>query len=201
MSSGQAKSCCSCGCLVSTAISAIFLWLAFRILTPTCSIENFDVFALQKTPNNNSIHYDLKLKNRNFNKGIYYDALNLTFYYKPNRSNFPVGNVTIDSFYQGFWKSTHRVGDIEPKGVNLKNANGDAVFRVELATEVRYRSPLWKTKRHSLVVGADLKVNDQGSLIKGKGNNGIKLSSAPGRRMSWISVGGILGTLFFIHSL
>ncbi|KAL9232377.1 hypothetical protein vseg_007496 [Gypsophila vaccaria] len=194
-----AQGCCSCSCLLSTTISAIFIWLAFRILSPTCSIEEFDVFTLQKPANNNTIHYDLKLKNRNFNKGIYYDALNLTFYYKPSIQSFLIGNVTIEPFYQGYGKSTHRVGDFDPKGVKLENVDSGTIFSVELATKVRYKSPLWKTKRHNLVVEADLKVNGQGSLIKGKGNKGIKLSSTAGRSVGSFGVGGILGILVFIN--
>ncbi|KAK9674381.1 hypothetical protein RND81_12G229000 [Saponaria officinalis] len=198
MPKGPAKGCCSCSCLISTTISAIFIWLAFRILTPTCSFEEFDVFTLQKPANNNTIHYDLKLKNRNFNKGIYYDTLNITFYYKPNIQSLPIGNITILPFYQGYGKSTHRVGDFDPKGVKLENVTVEAVFSVELAAAVRYKSPLWKTRRRFLVKG-DLKVNGQGSLIKDKGNHGIKLRSAAGRSVDSFGVGGILGILFFIN--
>ncbi|KAK9673977.1 hypothetical protein RND81_12G202900 [Saponaria officinalis] len=208
MSQG-AKKFSACGCLISTIIAAIVIGLAFWILRPKCTIEDFDIFTLHGSNQSTVIHYDIMLKNRNFNKGIYYDTLNLTFYYKPNShdNSFLIGNDTISPFYQGYRKSTHRVGGVEAKGVKSENAalpNGKAVFRVELATEVRYKSPLWKSKRHSLALGADLKVDSRGSLIKGKDKGkeyGIVLVSAAGRSMGCFKVGGILGILIFIHFL
>ncbi|KAL2943842.1 Protein NDR1 [Bienertia sinuspersici] len=197
-----------CGCIFSLGALALCLWLLFVTTKPTCSIEEFDVFALTKTipsssptGHNNTIYYDLKLKNRNFNKGIYYDTLNLTFYYKPNLVNdFPIGNATFTPFYQGHRKSTHRFGDIEAKGVKWEHITKLAIFRVELATSVRYKHLLWKTKRRRFMVGADLKVNDEGSLVKVKGKKGIKLTSNAKNDIGHFQVLGILGILLFIHS-
>lgn len=74
---------------------------------------------------------------------------------------------------------------------------------MELATAVRFKIIFWKTKRHRLVVGADLQVNDQGSLVKRKKNKGIKLSSQAAAKFkvkSWFHLVGILGIFAFIHS-
>lgn len=73
-------------------------------------------------------------------------------------------------------------------------ANGSALFRVELTTAVRYKIIFWKTKRHRLVVGADLQVNDDGSLVKRKKKKGIKLSSGGAKMKASL---GILGVLVF----
>lgn len=193
------QDCCRCWCkFISTSgTTAISLWLLLYTSTPLCSIEEFDAFALNKT-SNSTLHYDLKLKNRIFNKGIYYDALNLAFYYKPNLSHYLIGNATYPAFYQGHHKSTHRVGSLDAaRGVVWENAK--AVFRVELATAVRYKNAFWKTKRHRLVVAADLQVNDQGSLVKRKGNKGIKMSSAAAQVKGCLDLVGILGILVFVH--
>ncbi|KMS98510.1 hypothetical protein BVRB_4g092030 [Beta vulgaris subsp. vulgaris] len=190
------RSCC--GCIFSLGLCALSLWLLLYHKTPTCSIEEFDVFALKEiTTNNKTIHYDVKLKNRIINKGIYYDALNVTFYDK----NDIIGNVNFSPFYQGHHKGTHRVGNIDARGVHWENDTATAIFRVELATVVRYKHLLWKSKRHRLVLGADLKVNDQGSLVKRKGNKGIKLSSGAGKinNKGRFELLGILGILVFIH--
>lgn len=73
------------------------------------------------------------------------------------------------------------------------------VFRVELATAVRYKNTFWKTKRHRLVVGADLEVNERGSLVKGKDNKGIKLSSkAVNNTKGYFQ---LMAILLFIHFL
>lgn len=203
---------CCCSFIFTSGLTALFLWLSLRSSSPTCSIEQFDAFALNKTSNsttqtkttNHSLFYDLKLKNRNKDMGVYYDALNLTFYY----ASKPIGNTTYPAFYQGHQKDTNRIGSFDAtRGVNWENAtaavstNGSAVFRVELATAVRYKIIFWKTKRHRLVVAADLHVNDQGSLVKRKKNKGIKLSSGAAKIVGCLHFVGILGISVFIHFL
>ncbi|KMS98513.1 hypothetical protein BVRB_4g092060 [Beta vulgaris subsp. vulgaris] len=121
----------------------VLLWLLIKPSIPKCYIEEFDVFALRENTNsthlNNTIYYNLKLKNRNTDKGVYYDTINLNFYYKPNEyTSLAIGNSTFTPFYQGKYKSTHRVGNIEPRGVRWGNATASTVmFRVELVTAVR----------------------------------------------------------------
>jgi len=202
-------SCCRCCCsfIFTSCLTALFLWLSLRTSSPTCSIEQFDASALNKTANsttknNHTLHYDLKLKNTNKDMGVYYDALNLTFYY----ASKPIGNATYPAFYQGHHKFTDRIGSFDAtRGLNWENAttavsaNGSAVFRVELATAVRYKIIFWKTKRHRLVVAADLRVNDQGSLVKRKKNKGITLSSGAARIKGCFDLMGILGILAFVH--
>ncbi|KAL2943833.1 Protein NDR1 [Bienertia sinuspersici] len=179
-------SCCRCCCsfIFTLGLTALFLWLNLKTNNPTCSIENFDVFVLNKTApnfiikNNHTIRYDLKLNNKNNkDKGIYYDTLNLTFYHKPNTSLITLGNATFDPFYQGHEKSTHRINTLDARGVKWENATAvTAKFRVELNTSVRFKIVFWKTKRRRLELGADLEVNDQGSLVKKK-KKGVKLTS------------------------
>ncbi|XP_021758801.1 protein NDR1-like, partial [Chenopodium quinoa] len=214
-STRKKKSCkacinCASNCFAIALISITIWLLLFKTVSPTLSIEEFDLFALHRVTNNfsrykNIFQYDLKLQNNknNFNKGIYYDALDLSFNYKPNLNMF-IGNATISSFYQGHQKATHRVGDINivTRGVRWENATVPLVFRVELATKVRYKNMIWKTKRHHLVVGVDFKVNDQGRLLKGKDNMGMKLISKGERNnKGCFELLGIFSILIFIHSL
>lgn len=54
-------------------------------------------------------------------------------------------------------------------------SNGsNPVFRVNLATAVRFKIVGIKTKRHKLVVGTNVEVNDSGEKVEKKG---IKLKS------------------------
>lgn len=209
----EEQSCCGCCCrlIFTSGLTTLFLWLSLRVNSPTCSIENFTVFALNKTANssiisnnnnnNHTIRYDLKLNNKdNKDKGIYYDTLNLTFYYKLNQTSVLLGNATFKNFYQGHGKKTHRIATIDGgKGVKWENDTATtASFRVELNTSVRYKILFWKTKRHRLDLSAVLLVDETGSLIKRK-KKGIKFTSK-----AWNSSGcnvmvlGILGFLSFI---
>jgi len=69
---------------------------------PICSIEQFDFIAPNETINANHttriIIYDLEVNSNNRDRGIYYDALNLTFYYKnqPKPSFVPIGNAILN---------------------------------------------------------------------------------------------------------
>ncbi|CAO2835961.1 unnamed protein product [Amaranthus hypochondriacus] len=71
--SEENSSCCRCCCsfIFTSGLTALFIWLNLRAHNPVCSIENFDVFSLNKSANssiinnNRTIHYDLKLNNKN----------------------------------------------------------------------------------------------------------------------------------------
>ncbi|CAO2835960.1 unnamed protein product [Amaranthus hypochondriacus] len=184
--SEENSSCCRCCCsfIFTSGLTALFIWLNLRAHNPVCSIENFDVFSLNKSANssiinnNRTIHYDLKLNNKNNkDKGIYYDILNLTFYYKPNQTLISLGNASFPAFYQGHEKKTHRISSIDGKRVKWENDTATmAEFRVELNTSVRFKIVFWKTKRHRLDLRADLLINEEGSLIKRK-KKGVKFTS------------------------
>ncbi|KAK9689101.1 hypothetical protein RND81_09G035400 [Saponaria officinalis] len=194
--------CCKCifSFTITLALTALFLWLSLRPSNPTFSINQFYVFTLNNNTNNNhTIFYDLKLNNNNNDKGIYYDALNLTFYYKfSNFSYYPIGSGNYTGFYQGHGKHTDRVGVVVMRsGVVVKwendvfetvSKNGVVVFRVEVVTAVRFRIVFWKTKRRRFEVGSDLRVDDHGGLIKRKKNKGIKLSNGVGVIKEWFKL-------------
>ncbi|KAF5195290.1 Ndr1-like, partial [Thalictrum thalictroides] len=180
--------CCRCctGFIFTLGLTALFLWLSLRPDKPTLSIEEFYIPALNKTLNdtsNTTISFDFKLRNNNKDKGVYYDDLNLTFYYTHNLG-LPVANFTIPGFRQGFKKSAHRIQTVPTVGLpwdearrEVSNGTG-AVFRVDLKTRVRYRIIGVKTKRHTIKIGANLTVKDMGALVKHK-DKGVKLSYAP----------------------
>lgn len=148
---------------------------------PICSIEDLSIHALtNKSHNftnttNTAIFFDLNLHNENDDKGIYYDALTLTLYQPPNLTT-PVGSSTYPGFYQGHSTNTHL--PVEARELALTEAvwNGSgAVFRVKLEMTVRFKIVWWKSKRHHLVVTADVKVNGFGRKVEKKG---IRLTSA-----------------------
>ncbi|CAO2833497.1 unnamed protein product [Amaranthus hypochondriacus] len=194
------------GCIFSLTITIILLVIFLKHSNPTISIEEFDVYTLKTTKissslnHNDTIHYDLKLKNPNINNGIYFDTLNLTFYYKvDNINNIPIGKAIFSPFYLGHKEVARRVGKILPRVVKWNHVKPPLMFRVELVTMMRYKSSIWKKKSH-LVVGANLEVDDHGSLVKGKHNKGVVLKSK-GTRNSNGQFGFVcmlLGILVFI---
>ncbi|KAI3976056.1 hypothetical protein MKX01_016739 [Papaver californicum] len=189
----EQPSCCKCctGFIFSSGLTALLLWLTLKPSSPKYSIESFYVPILNKTPNYNitssqatTISFDLRLKNENRNKGIYYDALHLTFfyYYPANSSFLQIGNITIPEFYQGHLKTAHRVESIQTYGVSWKdvktkvsNGSCSTMFRVDLDTRVRYKIMLSRTRRHRMRLGVNITVDDEGAKSVKKG---LRFSSA-----------------------
>ncbi|KAH6786427.1 hypothetical protein C2S52_005979 [Perilla frutescens var. hirtella] len=182
-------SCCRCCCnlIITSGLTALFLWLSLRTSKPTCSIEKLYVAALNTTDNsaaarsNRTIYFDLKLANSMKDKGVHYANITLNFYYN---STIPVANYTVPEFYQGHKKSTRRRDLVAATGVPWAAAldavsNGSAVsFRVRLATRVKFKILFWYTKRHALDVAGDVQVNATGNKVNKKGVK-LKKSAAP----------------------
>lgn len=216
--SGEGGCCrCLCSFILTTGLTALFLWLSLRGSNPKCSIQDFYVPALNLSANstvrssNHSIYFDLKLDNGMKDKGVRYDDINLTFYYSPNHTNYnnlPIGNYTINRFYQGHGKDTHRKALVETRGVPWANAsetvssNGTVVFRLDLSTKVRYKILFWYTKKHKFTVGANVDVNATGQKVNSK--KGIRLKSAAATaelRVSRLSLVGFFVVLCFLDLL
>ncbi|XP_021758537.1 protein NDR1-like [Chenopodium quinoa] len=204
----------SIGSFIFISIIVLLYFYFNRRIIPICSIEEFTVFALQEKPTNstlqtnNTIHFDLKVKNKkSILLGIYYDALKLTFFYKRNIHSFPIeiGDANFRPFFlrnsKSHSMSTNRTGSIDVRGVKWENdtvVSSQVVFRVELLTKYRYKRLLWTSGRYHLLVGADLEVNNEGSLVN---NKGVKLKSKAGRNSNVrFELMGILGILIFILS-
>lgn len=205
-SGGGGGGCCRCctSFILTLGFTALFMWLSLRTSKPVCSIQDIYVPPLNISANSTyyQIYFHLKLDNENKDKGIYYDPLNLTFYYPPNLTT-PIGNMTFPGFYQGHKKSTRRKHWVEVHGVPWAAAikavsNGSAVFRVDLATAVRFKVMVWKTKRHKLVVGADVEVNNLGQKVKKKG---VRLTSGTPERKRYHARAGPLVVLLSVLSL
>ncbi|KAJ0046720.1 hypothetical protein Pint_04250 [Pistacia integerrima] len=146
----------------------------------------------------------LKLQNPNKDKGIFYDPVNVTIRNKSNTTNITyIGNYIVPKFYQGHKKTAKKVGNLTVDKKVLERAvfaNGTAVFRVDMETAVRFKIMAWKTKRHRIVVGADVVVNDQGSKNPPgqKKPKDVKLSQAPMGLKFCGMVGILLNFLVFI---
>ncbi|XP_057766503.1 protein NDR1-like isoform X2 [Salvia miltiorrhiza] len=161
---------CCCSFIITSGLTALFLWLSLRTSKPTCSVEKLYVAALNTTDNsagNRTIYLDLKLANGMKDKGVRYANITLSLYY--NSSLQPIANYTLPGFYQGHKKSTHRRSLVPAPGLPWAMAldavsNGSAVsFRVRLATRVNFKIIFWYTKRYRLEVAGDVQVNATGN--------------------------------------
>ncbi|KAK9155854.1 hypothetical protein Sjap_003334 [Stephania japonica] len=204
---------CCCSSIFSLGLAALFLWLSLRPSKPTFYIESFYVPALNKTASNDgqrrntTMEFELLLKNRNKDSGIFYDQLNLTIYHGGDLSH-PVANLSIPAFRQGKKKKAHRREAVAAAGVPWEAARreaaagGGTVFRVGVATLLRYRIVFWKTRRYGMSVAGNVTVNASG--LKST-EDGVKLSSSSPTLLCGLSrvgvvvlvVAGIFVNLFF----
>ncbi|KAI3847016.1 hypothetical protein MKW92_029431 [Papaver armeniacum] len=110
---------CYLGLLLTPCIICLVVWLTIRSSPPGFSIHKFTVPALNQTSSsfnssriiNATISFEAKLKNENKEKGIYYDALNLTlYYYHENKSSFlPIEIFLCLRFIKVVKKQLHAV--------------------------------------------------------------------------------------------
>ncbi|XP_073273906.1 protein NDR1-like [Primulina huaijiensis] len=194
MAKNDPGGCCRCCCsfIVTSGLTALFMWLSLRTSYPTCSIEQFYVPALDNSTDNHTIFFDLLLANRMKDKGVSYNNISLTFLYGgKGPSSINIANYTVKGFYQGHKKKAHRAELVQTTGVPWSEAiaavsNGSTVnFGVRLATRVKFKIMFWYTKRHQLAVSADVAVGGGGQKVNKKGK-GIKLTSrAPDRGWHW----------------
>ncbi|MCL7023188.1 hypothetical protein MKW94_030828 [Papaver nudicaule] len=160
--------------IFSLSLIVLVIWFTVQPIKPHCSLEYFYIPALDKASNDSqaknstAISVELSFWNRNSEKSIYYDNLNMTLHYYGKISTLPIGNTSIPKFYQHHMHTNHHAEKIQTFGVpwedlKMKASNGSsAVFRVDLVTNVRYRNGIWKTRRHELRLGVNVTVNDQG---------------------------------------
>ncbi|CAN4096696.1 unnamed protein product [Withania somnifera] len=149
--------------IFTAGLTALFIWLSLRTTKPSCSLENFYLPALKISDNSNTtrpnhtLFFQLNLNNKMKDKGVRYDDIKLSFYYGINTS-IPIGNCTVPGFYQGHDKKAHKEGELQTQKMPWNTAlkivsNGSkVVFRVDVATRVRYKVIFWFSKRHNLTV-------------------------------------------------
>ncbi|KAG5235648.1 NON RACE-SPECIFIC DISEASE RESISTANCE family protein [Salix suchowensis] len=150
--------CCRCCCsfIFTSGLTALFMWLSLRTTSPACALSKFYI-PLDQTKNLTTLEFELRLKNTNKDKGVYYDPINVTGHKKKATKNGTIPDISRDEV------SRAAIG------------NGSmAVFWVDLATSVRYKILMFKTKRHKIRVGASVEVNGTISKVYPKD---IKLKS------------------------
>ncbi|XP_012070741.1 protein NDR1-like [Jatropha curcas] len=196
--------CKCCNFTVGLVIAALFMWQRFTTAKPKCFLQEIYVPALNQSsnsPSNTTLFFQLKLENTNIVKGVYYDPVNVTFFDSPNRTH-SIGNFTIPKFYQGRNKKAIKSGEINDTGLDIEAvlravSNGSVVFRVDMATSVRNKFVVFKTKRRRINVGAYVNVSNQGTQVNPR--KGVRLSSSVGKigSSSYEKI-GILLIKFFI---
>ncbi|TXG67387.1 hypothetical protein EZV62_008662 [Acer yangbiense] len=195
----ESRGCCRCcfSFIFTLGLTSLFMWLSLRTSDPKCSIDTFYLPALNTSlsnsarSTNNTLYFVIKLENPNKDKGIYYDDVNVNVTVSvqngtSTKNNSLIGSSVIPKFYQGHKKKAYKNGSvvIDRQQAVIKavlNNYTAAEFRVDMTTAVRFKIMAWKTKRHKIRVGGNVKVNDHGSR-EGKKNK-LTSMAAPKKEM------------------
>ncbi|XP_061975019.1 protein NDR1-like [Populus nigra] len=197
--------CCRCCCsfIFTLGLTSLFMWLSLRTSSPDCLLRKFYI-PLNQTSNLTTLEFELRFKNTNKDKGVYYDPINVTFFDSPNRSHF-IGNFTIPKFYQGHKKKATKnftIPNIDRKvvvqAIPAGNGSTTTSFRVDLATSVRYKILMFKTKRDKIRVGLNFDVN--GTVIKVNPKD-LKLKSNANKIRSYYGQMGVFLFNFLVLGL
>jgi len=186
---------------------ALFIWLSLRVDEPKLYIDKIYLPALNKTLNstsrsNTTFTFRLKLNNPNKDKGIQYDPIHLNFtFFNTLNATLPLGNVTLNGFYQGHEKKAKKNGVVEASVKNLtasiKGINGKVYLRVDYVTAVKYKILVWYTKRDQLWGGANVEIGDSGEKM---GKKSVRLGGNEPKVIvsgAWKVYGGYRALLVF----
>lgn len=165
--------------VITVSLVSLITWFGMHPLRPRCTLGKFYIPTLDKasnatnTVNSTAISFELSFWNRNTEKKVYYDKVNMTFsyYYGNDGLSLPIGNTSIPPFHQRYLRTRDHVETVQTFGVpweevkkKVSNGNTPAIFRVDLETHVRFKNGIWKTKRHELRLGVNVTVNDHGMM-------------------------------------
>ncbi|CAA3001199.1 NDR1-like [Olea europaea subsp. europaea] len=189
-----------CCLIIVFIITLLIILITVKTIkeSPSCSVKNFYVPALNRLDNantsssNNFIFFDLQLKNGLDEISVRYDPINLAFFYGPNTS-LSIGNYTLGGFHQGKKKGAQRRDVVETHGVPWDDAvkavsNGSTViFRLDLTAKIRFKEWFFMSKKRNLAVWANMEINNSGKKVQ---KEAIELTSGSSR------IGGYLNTMW-----
>ncbi|KAJ3700998.1 hypothetical protein LUZ61_004703 [Rhynchospora tenuis] len=164
-------------CSLPLILLGIVLFNTFHV-PPLFQLKRLYIPALDKSLNtstNATITFHFSLENLEPYSKIYYDPLNITFYDSPNQNN-SIAEFTLPDFFEREQSDVDYSGTVNAAGLDLETAkseiatNGFKVFRVALATSVRYDFyGFWKTGRSGYSRSVDVKIGDTGDANLGTG--------------------------------
>uniref|UniRef100_A0A166FAF5 Late embryogenesis abundant protein LEA-2 subgroup domain-containing protein n=2 Tax=Daucus carota subsp. sativus TaxID=79200 RepID=A0A166FAF5_DAUCS len=176
------------------------------------SIQDFYIAGAEGTSGSNFnqsiIYFKLDIVNPGKSMGVYYDNINLTFsYYATEDDLVPLANYAIQGFRQGVDKKTDRkdfvvttrgmawqeISNNVPVLSLLPSVSSDVVFRVDLATAVRFREFMTGTKSKRLETMAWCEVEVDQMTGKKSSDKAIKLNHMIKHHLSgWLVFGLII---------
>lgn len=156
------------GLLFLIGIISFILWLSLRPHRPRFFIQDFSI-----PEGNSQIVYSVTARNSNQNIGVYYDSVQVAVFYQEDQNIG--GSPVLFPFYQEPKNTTVIAGTLSGPGLTATGqqwqqiaadrARGDAVFRLEITSVIRFKISSWDSKRHRMHANCPVHVGSDGSIL------------------------------------
>ncbi|XP_075499529.1 NDR1/HIN1-like protein 3 [Primulina tabacum] len=160
--------------LFLVGIISFILWLSLRPHRPRFHIEEFSIPALVQDSGfqNAQIIYNVTARNANQNIGIYYDSMQVTVYYQDQSIG---SSPVLSSFYQKPKNTTIIAGTLRGASLTVNSerweqfmatrAQGQAVFRLDVVSVIRFKISSWDSKHHKMHADCPVGVGPDGLIL------------------------------------
>lgn len=165
------------GLLAIVGLITFILWLSLRPHRPHIFLNDFSIPALGHGdggggPENAHISLTVTARNSNQGIGIYYDASQVTVYYREKS----VGGYQVSTtFYQQPKNSTLFASTLSGSSLTLTESQwkqmlhdrsrGAVIFRVELVSTIRFKISSWSSKHHRFHANCPAGLGQDGKLL------------------------------------
>ncbi|URE11454.1 disease resistance 1 [Musa troglodytarum] len=148
---------------------ALLFYLTYRPIKPVYYLTAFSLLlnsSSSSAPGAVVASFELAIKNRNKELGVYHDDLGLSLSLPPFNSSSSATAV-VPGFYQGHHRTASKEGFFNPSSSSSKRpwaavANGSAVLLIAVESAVRYKAVAWRSRRHRVSLAAEVAIDREG---------------------------------------
>ncbi|CAD5179085.1 unnamed protein product [Musa acuminata subsp. malaccensis] len=161
--------------LLTIVFLVLLFYLTYRPIKPRYYLTAFSLLLNSSSSSSSSApgagaavaSFELAIKNRNKELGVYHDDLGLSLSLPPFNSSSSATAV-VPGFYQGHQRTASKAGFfILSSSSSSKRpwpavANGSAVLRIAVESAVRYKAVAWRSRRHRVSLAAEVAIDGEG---------------------------------------
>ncbi|RZS16773.1 hypothetical protein BHM03_00048812 [Ensete ventricosum] len=155
--------------LLTILFLALLFYLTYRPIKPRYYLTAFSLLLNSSSSASGAgavvASFELAVKNRNKELGVYHDDLGLSLSLSRFNSS-PSATAVVPGFYQGHQRTASKAGFFSPssssKGPWAAVANSSAVLRIAVETAVRYKAVAWRSRRHRVSLAAEVAIDREG---------------------------------------
>ncbi|CAL9095663.1 unnamed protein product [Musa acuminata var. zebrina] len=161
--------------LLTIVFLVLLFYLTYRPIKPRYYLTAFSLLLNSSSSSSSApgagaavASFELAIKNRNKELGVYHDDLGLSLSLPPFNSSSSATAV-VPGFYQGHQRTASKAGffNLSSSSSSSKRpwaavASGSAVLRIAVESAVRYKAVAWRSRRHRVSLAAEVAIDGEG---------------------------------------